>query len=806
MNYQDFLASKQQYGAQSGFKPVFMSESLYDFQTYLVDWAVRLGRAAIFADCGLGKGQPMNAGVLTPTGWRRMGNLEIGDSVIASNGQSYPVTGIYPRGEQLTYTIRFSDNTSLTVDADHLWFVKSFNDKARGSPWRVIATKDLVKTPLKYGIHGQSRTWHIPLVEPVQFELIQDDFVIDPYLMGLLLGDGTISGGGIQISTPDEEIVESVQRLIPETYTIKKVKGSDYDYSITKGRGYKNELLNELRRLKLYGAHSYEKFIPRCYLFASVKDRLSILQGLMDTDGYAGESPEYSSSSLCLAQGVVFLVQSLGGTARIGVKENPTYTYKGQKLTGRTSYRVTMTLPAGIKLFRLARKANNYHAATRGLGRWIDSIDENNRQPTQCISVASPDESYVTEHFIVTHNTPMQLTWAQNIVQYTNKPVLVLAPLAVTGQTLDEATKFDIAAQRADPDSDSATAIIEITNYEKLHLFDPRRYGGIVCDESSILKNFNGKRRKEITEFMRTLPYRLLCTATAAPNDWVELGTSSEALGYLGERDMKTRFFSRKAIYARENAGRKEWNLRLWAEQGPFWQWLSTWARTARKPSDLGFDDNGFILPPIKANHIKVDAVLPTPGMLFDVPAVSFHEEREAIRRTIQERCEAAAQTVADNGATSMVWCNLNDEGDLLEKLIPGSVQVAGRHSDEKKEEAARWFVHGTDERRVLISKPSIFGFGLNFQHCQHMTYFPTWSYEKYYQASRRLWRFGQTQPVEIDLIYTDGGKRMLAGIERKEQRATEMFENLVQHMNHALHIKETYQTQKVKVPQWMKK
>jgi hypothetical protein len=388
--------------------------------------------------------------------------------------------------------------------------------------------------------------------------------------------------------------------------------------------------------------------------------------------------------------------------------------------------------------------------------------------------------------------TPMQLVWAQNVVQHTNKAVLILAPLAVTAQTLDEAEKFSIAARRASPAA-TDSAIIQVTNYEKLHLFGPDTYAGIVCDESSILKNFDGKRRQEITEFMRTIPYRLLCTATAAPNDWVELGTSSEALGYLGERDMKTRFFKREQNYVRRRAmSTKGWNMRPWAAEGPFWQWLASWARTARKPSDLGFDDDGFILPPLRTNETHVEARTPTPGMLFDMPAVRFREEREAIRRTIQERCEAAAEIVCQNSATSMVWCNRNDEGDLLEQLIPGAIQVAGRDSDEKKEETARWFVRGSDERRVLISKPTIFGFGLNFQHCAHMTYFPTWSYEQYYQASRRLWRFGQTQPVRIDLVYTEGGKRMLAGLRNKEERAIEMFESLVHHMHEQL-------------PQWMK-
>lgn len=400
--------------------------------------------------------------------------------------------------------------------------------------------------------------------------------------------------------------------------------------------------------------------------------------------------------------------------------------------------------------------------------------------------------------------TPCQLVWAQNVVQHTNKPVLILAPLAVTGQTLDEAEKFDIPALRAVPGA-TGSAIIEVTNYEKLHLFEPDGYSGIVCDESSILKHFDGTRRKQITEFMRTIPYRLLCTATAAPNDWTELGTSSEALGYLGQRDMLTRFFSRKQIFARENTGRKEWHLRPHAEAGPFWQWLSSWARTARKPSDLGFDDDGFNLPPLNIHHVKVKAANPTPGMLFDMPAVGWKEEREAIRRTIQERCEAAAERVLRNGATSMVWCNRNDEGDLLERLIPDAVQVAGRHSDEHKEEAARWFVKGPDAKRVLISKPSIFGFGLNFQHCHHMTEFPNWSYEQYYQATRRLWRFGQERPVNVDLIYTRGGERMLQGLEAKELLATEMFENLVAHMSKELRIQETYHTREVEVPRWMR-
>jgi len=402
--------------------------------------------------------------------------------------------------------------------------------------------------------------------------------------------------------------------------------------------------------------------------------------------------------------------------------------------------------------------------------------------------------------------TPMQLVWAENVIRKTGRPVLILTPLAVSAQTLDEAIKFDIEAYRADPRG-AATAI-QVTNYEQLHKYDAANYAGIVCDESSILKNFNGARKAEITEFMRQIPYRLLCTATAAPNDWAELGTSSEALGYLGHRDMLSKFFTRKQVYALHErgtpGGRNEWRIKGHAAKGPFWQWVASWARAARRPSDLGFGDDDFILPQMTETETLVKASSPTPGMLFDMPAVTFHEEREATRRTIRDRCEMVADKVAANGCTSMIWCHLNDEGDLLEKMMSGSVQIAGRHSDERKIEAARWFVHGQDKRRVLISKPKIYGLGLNFQHCCHMTYFPTHSYEQYYQATRRLWRFGQKENVLVHLVYTDGGERMMASLRRKAARADQMFDDLTRFMGRELSVESTYREQEIGVPQWM--
>lgn len=399
--------------------------------------------------------------------------------------------------------------------------------------------------------------------------------------------------------------------------------------------------------------------------------------------------------------------------------------------------------------------------------------------------------------------TLIQLVWADNVVRHTNRPVLVLTPLAVSGQTLTEAHKFGIEAHIAQPGK--LGPAIQITNYEKLHLFDAADYAGVVADESSILKNFNGTRKAEITEFMRVVPYRSLFTATAAPNDWEELGTSSEALGYLGYMDMLKKFFTNKTNSAANRTfqhSRDKFYLRPYAEKD-FWRWVTSWSRAARMPSDLGFADNGFVLPPMIENDIEVQATRPTTGMLFDMEATDFFEEREAISRTVAERCEMAAERVAMHDI-SVVWCHLDAEANLLKKIIPNSVEVSGSDSPEKKEEAANWFVNGQEQKRVLISKPRIYGFGMNFQHCAHAVYFPTHSYEQYYQATRRIWRFGQNKPVVIDRVYTNGGKRMLESIDRKEKQAAKMFGELVKHINDELHLKNTYTHKKVSVPQWL--
>lgn len=593
--------------------------------------------------------------------------------------------------------------------------------------------------------------------------------------------------------------------------------------------------------------------------------------------------------------------------------------------------------------------------------------------------------------------SPMLLTWAHNVHLKTGKPVLVATPLGVAAQLLAEAEKFGVEA--AISRDGSVPAPIVITNYERLHHFQPDQLGGMVCDESSILKNFDGATKAAVTEFMRTLPYRLLDTATAAPNDYVELGTSSEALGYLGFTDMLSRFFTNaqgnigtgRGYLGKANA----WRFRGHAEE-PFWRWVTSWARAIRRPSDLGYDDTGFDLPPLEYRQHLVTPRSAPEGVLFELPAVGLQEEREEQRRTLTERCEAAASLASEHDV-SILWCHLNDEGDLLERLVPNSVQVRGSDSPEFKEAAIKWFTgqhcichdllfrgklatwwrgprgigetttphiasnaslsptttsddtpmngvntcdagpngtrtasvsteptrltnetpnvasvtrktlptgskcaespgngrqptqtsaslsgsassvspltntgnssvgkgvgvpsagansappvangstsitainqaesgvpsvapatwdsessltiqtdwselhcicgHASGIRR-LISKPVMFGYGLNLQHCDHMTYFPNHSYEALYQAVRRCWRFGQTNPVTVDLVTTEGGLRTLANLQRKAATADRMFDALVTHMRDGLSLRsnDRYDTT-VEVPQWL--
>lgn len=398
--------------------------------------------------------------------------------------------------------------------------------------------------------------------------------------------------------------------------------------------------------------------------------------------------------------------------------------------------------------------------------------------------------------------TYQELCWAENVCRHTEGRVLILAPLAVGAQTVQEAQKFGMEAVAS---RDGTISRITVANYERLHYFRPDDFAGVVADESAILKHFKGKIRAQVTEFLRTRPYRLLATATPAPNDYHELGTSSEAIGGLGYQDMLTRFF-KKCLAARGTVGWGQveaYSLRSHAREA-FWRWVCSWALACRKPSDLdpSYDDTAFLLPELIIRQHEVKARKAAPGFLFDLPAVTLQEQREEQRRTLKERCEKVAELVAHD-QPAIVWCSLNDEADLCERLIPDSRQVAGADSLDEKEAILGDFAQG--RLRVLVTKGKIAGLGLNFQHCAHQVCFPTNSWQTWYQCVRRSWRFGQTRPVVVDVITTDGQARVLANLQRKDAQASAMFDSLMRHMQEFQSVSRTsYGDKQAEVPSWL--
>jgi len=369
--------------------------------------------------------------------------------------------------------------------------------------------------------------------------------------------------------------------------------------------------------------------------------------------------------------------------------------------------------------------------------------------------------------------TFMQVEWAQKVHEHTGGNVLILAPLAVSTQTVREAAKLGVTVNACRKQSDVKTGV-NITNYEMLGHFDAESFGGVVIDESSILKSFDGKLRQQITESFSNTPFRLSATATPAPNDYMELGTQAEFLGVMKRPEMLAMFFTH------DGSDTSKWRLKGHAQKR-FWEWVASWAAVVTKPSDLGYKDGKFNLPELTVHEVMIDSGQPLDGALFTVEAVGLAEQRAAARQTLMDRVAACADMVNNTDKSFLVWCNLNSESDALKKAIPGAVEVKGSDSNEHKEKTALGFANG--DIRVLVSKPSIFGFGLNFQICNQMAFVGlSHSFEQYYQAVRRCWRFGQENPVDVYIITSDLEGAVKANIERKERDADAMIRAMVEY------------------------
>ena len=383
--------------------------------------------------------------------------------------------------------------------------------------------------------------------------------------------------------------------------------------------------------------------------------------------------------------------------------------------------------------------------------------------------------------------TPMQLEWSRHVPGH----VLIIAPLAVSQQTIREAEKFHEEPITYSLDG-SINSRVVITNYERMEHFDPSKFEGIVLDESSILKSYTGKYRTDLIERFGRVPYRLACTATPAPNDFMELGNHAEFLGTMKRTEMLSMFF------VHDGGETQKWRIKGHAESA-FWEWVSSWAVMIQRPSDLGYDDGAFTLPPLNMHEIAVHTDKTLPGEIFPIEAQSLQERRDGRRSTLDDRVKACADLVNATDEQCLIWCDLNAESAALTAAIPGAVEVTGSDSEEHKAQCMLDFAQG--KIRVLVTKPKIAGFGMNWQSC-HRVFFVglSDSYESFYQAVRRCWRFGQKFPVECYIITSNLEGAVVRNIQRKEADAAKMVKMMVANMHelNEANIKGTKRTEAV--------
>lgn len=469
------------------------------------------GRVLLADSMGLGKAQPLNAKILTPTGFKTMGQMEVGDEVIGSDGKPHRVLGVYPQGIKKVFRVTFSDGSSTRCCDDHLWSVNTSSRRHCGSPNKVLPLSEIRK---RLFYQNGNVIWFIPMMKPAELCFSMDAEIVDGYLLGYLIANGCLTKNTPYVTCPDNETVCRLKKLLDGVNMVcTTIGGIDYRLVGIGSQSDANPLTVRLRELGLMGKYSYEKSIPNGYLFSSERDRRRLLQGLMDGDGSvtaADNHLEYSTASSKLAEDVVFLVRSLGGIARIGIKKEPKYTYKGEKKIGRPSYRVSIALPVGINPFLLSRKASVYHPRSKYQPtRSIVSVKEAGKQKCQCISIDSPDQLYVTDDFIVTHNTIQAISFLSENDEW---PAIVICPAALKlhwSRELKKHYNLDSTILYGQspiwPKSYNKKRIF-IINYDILEEWLPflRRTGVkvVVADEGHLLGNINSKR---------TRCWRLLC-------------------------------------------------------------------------------------------------------------------------------------------------------------------------------------------------------------------------------------------------------------------------------------------------------
>lgn len=378
--------------------------------------------------------------------------------------------------------------------------------------------------------------------------------------------------------------------------------------------------------------------------------------------------------------------------------------------------------------------------------------------------------------------TIQQLCFADETRKYTGKPSIILAPLAVANQTRQQGEHFNIDVNICESQKDISQNAVNITNYEKLHNFDCSVFGSVALDESSILKNNIGKIRTQLIEKFKYTPFKSCYSATPAPNDFMELGNHSEFLGVMSYFEMLATFF------VHDGGDVSKWRLKGHAEDA-FWDWIASWACVVPNPSILGYDDDRYNLPPLNIEQITVKSQMQDDlgqMLLFPSSTQTLQERARARRESLEERAKTACEIANSSNEQQLVWCDYNAESELLSKNINGAVEVKGSDSDEHKIRAMLGFANG--DIRVLVSKPSICGYGMNWQNCNNELFVGlSDSFEKYYQALRRCWRFGQDKPVNAYIVVSEAEGAVKDNIERKQKQAQEFMNKLAKRTKNAL-------------------
>lgn len=750
-------------------------------------------------DMGLGKALEINTKIYTPNGSKKIGELSVGDKVIGSDGNSYNVTGVYPQGIKDLYRITFNDGYSILCCDEHIWTVSTRsngnNSNGRKTLTLNLTTKQLLDKELKitrnnssfdklqstYYLqsNGQSK-WQIPIVKPIKFNN-NEELLIHPYLLGLILGDGGITGSGIKFSSKDYEIIEEIKKLLTDDLEIKKTSGDNCDYDIvTKIRG-KNSLIDKLRKLNLMGCNSSQKFIPEIYKYSSIENRLLILQGLMDTDGFCNKSrknKEFGGTEFCsisekLVDDVVEIVHSLGGIARKSSRI-PRYTYKGEKKEGKRVYRVNIKLQGDMNPFRLKRKKILYKEPQKyKVGRYIKNIELERKGEAVCISIDSPDKLYVAEHGIVTHNTTaaviaslesnakkilivcpasLKINWAREIENYTNRKILIVEGRK-WGSTFDYyIINYDIIKNYHTTDKDDDS--------DDFKLLEKAGFDLAIVDEAHYISNNTAKRTQLLNDILSKIPKVWLLTGTpmtSRPINYFNLLKIVDSPLTLNWQSYVYRYCNG---YQFRVGNRKIWNT-----------------SGASNLDELRERTKNIVLRRMKTDILDLPDKIITP-IFLDLKSTFYDEELEEFMRISKEMKNEESLSVTINRLMKVrqiiaqekvqytcelidkfleqdkkviVFTNFTSTLDVLhEKYKKNSVILDGRMSKIKRQESVDKF-QNDKKIKVFISNIVAGGVGITLTAAEgvimnDLSFVPA----HHSQAEDRAFRYGQKNNVLV--------------------------------------------------------